>query len=49
VFPFKSAIAIGLVLVLVGIGIVSYRSVASLVSGQSGADAQTERNRRTLA
>ncbi|QDW36838.1 hypothetical protein FFI89_006590 [Bradyrhizobium sp. KBS0727] len=33
VFPFKSAIAIGIVLILVGIGIVSYKSVASMVSG----------------
>ncbi len=33
VFPFKSAIAIGIVLVLVGVGIVSYRSVVSVVSG----------------
>jgi hypothetical protein len=33
VFPFKSAIAVGIVLVLVGVGIVSYRSVVSVVSG----------------
>ncbi len=33
VFPFKSAIAIGIVLVLVGVGIVSYRSVVSMVGG----------------
>jgi hypothetical protein len=33
VFPFKSAIAIGIVLILVGLGFVSYKSVASMVSG----------------